>query len=154
MGKSYSLDLRERVIDFVGCGGSRRQAASHFSVSPSFAVKLWRHREKTGSLAPAKQGRPSGGGKLANHRDFLIAQVEKRPDITMPELAALLEAERGVTASPASLSRLLCRAGFTYKKNAAGDGARTRRHKGCADVPDFEAAAFYAHDATSPCLCG
>jgi transposase len=110
MGKSYSLDLRERIIDFVGCGGSRRQAASHFSVS----------------LAPAKQGRPSGGGKLANHRDFLIAQVEKRPDVTMPELAALLEAERGVTASPASLSRLLCRAGFTYKKNAAGDGARTR----------------------------
>ena len=38
MGKSYSLDLRERVIDFVGSGGSRRQAASHFSVSPSFAV--------------------------------------------------------------------------------------------------------------------
>jgi len=67
-----------------------------------------------------------GGGKLAGHRDFLIAQVEKRPDITMPELAAELEAERGVKASPASLSRLLCRAGFTYKKNAAGDGARTR----------------------------
>jgi transposase len=126
MGKSYSLDLRERVFAFVGCGGSRRQAASHFDVSPSFAVKLWRRREKTGSLEPAKQGRPLGGGKLANHRDFLIARVEKRPDITMPELAAELETERGVKASPASLSRLLCRAGFTYKKNAAGDGARTR----------------------------
>jgi transposase len=34
----------------------------------------------------------------------------------MPELAAVLAAERGVQASPASLSRLLCRAGFTYKK--------------------------------------
>ena len=116
MGKSYSLDLRERVMDFVGCGGSRREAASHFDVSPSFAVKLWRHREKTGSLEPAKQGRPCGGGKLAKAREFLIAYVEKRPDITMPELAALLEAQRGVKASPASLSRLLCRAGFTYKK--------------------------------------
>ena len=126
MGKSYSLDLRERVIEFVGSGGTRRQAAIHFVVSPSFAVKLWRRREKTGSLEPAKQGRPLGGGKLANHRDFLIAQVEKRPDITMPELAAELKAERGVKASPASLSRLLCRAGFTYKKNAAGGGARTR----------------------------
>ena len=115
MGKSYSLDLRERVVGFVGGGGSRRQAASHFSASPSFAVKLWRHQEKTGSLTPAKQCRPSGGGKLANHRDLLIACVEKRPDITMPELAAVLEAERGAKASPASLSRLLCRAGFTYK---------------------------------------
>jgi transposase len=126
MGKSYSLDLRERVIGFVGAGGSRRRAASQFDVSPSFAIKLWRRQEKTGSLEPAKQGRPSGTGKLANHRDYLIAQVQKRPDITMPELAALLEAERGVTASPASLSRLLCRAGFTFKKNAAGRGAKTR----------------------------
>ena len=126
MGKSYSLDLRERVFAFVGCGGSRRQAADHFDVSPSFAVKLWRRREKTGSLEPAKQGRPLGGGKLAGHRDFLIAQVEKRPDITMPELAALLEAERGVKTS-----RLLCHGCFAgrgsrIKKNAAGGGARTR----------------------------
>jgi transposase len=126
MGRSYSLDLRERVIDFVGAGGSRRQAAGHFSVSPSFAVKLWRRREKTGSPAPAKQGRPAGGGKLASCREFLIACIEKRPDITMPELAAILEAERGVKASPASLSRLLCKAGYTYKKNASGGGARTR----------------------------
>lgn len=126
MGKSYSLDLRERVFGFVGCGGSRREAASHFEVSPSFAVKLLRRREKTGSLEPAKQGRPSGGGKLAKVRDFLIARVENHPDITMPELAAALEAEKGVKASPSSLSRFLCLAGFTYKKNAAGGGARSR----------------------------
>jgi hypothetical protein len=49
-----------------------------------------------------------GGGKLAGHRDFLIAQAEKRPDITMPELAALLEAERGVKTSPASLYKSGC----------------------------------------------
>jgi transposase len=126
MGKSYSLDLRERVFRFVGAGGSRREAASHFGVSPSFAVKLWSRQQKTGALTPAKQGRPIGGGKLARHRSFLIGCVEKRPDITMPELAAVLEVERGVTASPASLSRFLCKAGFSYKKNTAGGGARTR----------------------------
>ena len=58
MGKSYSLDLRERVIGFVASGGSRRQAASHFKVSPSFSVKLCSHSQKTGSPVPAKQGRP------------------------------------------------------------------------------------------------
>jgi len=126
MGKSYSLDLRERVANFVEAGGSRRQAAGHFGVSPSFAVKLRRRQQETGSLEPAKQGRPPGSGKLADHRDFLIAQVKKRPDVTMPDLAAILKAERDVTANPASLSRLLCRAGFTYKKNASGGGARTR----------------------------
>ena len=34
----------------------------------------------------------------------------------MPELSARLEAECGVEAQPASLSRFLCRRGFTYKK--------------------------------------
>src|SRR3954451_1508388 len=34
----------------------------------------------------------------------------------MPELARALQVERDVIASPASLSRVLCHAGFTYKK--------------------------------------
>ena len=34
----------------------------------------------------------------------------------LPELAEKLLGKRGIAAHPASLSRLLCRAGFTYKK--------------------------------------
>ena len=68
-----------------------------------------------------------GDGKLSAHRGFLIEQVEAKPDITMPELVARLEAERGVRANPASLSRVLCAAGFTYKKSPDGFGTRTRR---------------------------
>jgi transposase len=56
--------------------------------------------------------------------------VEKKPDITMPELAARLMKEHGITATPAALSRLLCRNGFTYKKSPDGGGMRTRRHSG------------------------
>jgi len=41
------------------------------------------------------------------------------------ELAAWLETEHGVTADPSNLSKLLCKEGFTYKKNAAGLGERT-----------------------------
>ncbi len=79
-------------------------------------MKLLSRLRKTASLAPAAQGRPRGGGKLAKHRGFLIARVEQQPDITMPELAAALEAAAAGRASPASLSRFLCKAGFTYKK--------------------------------------
>jgi transposase len=127
MGKSYSPDLRARVSGFVEAGHSRREAARHFGVSPSFAVKLEALRRETGSLKPAKQGRPRGNGKLEPHKAFMIARVKQKPDITMPELAAELLAARGVEASPASLSRVLCNAGFTYKKTAHGVGARTRR---------------------------
>ncbi|MEZ5916165.1 MAG: hypothetical protein R3C40_01080 [Parvularculaceae bacterium] len=55
--------------------------------------------------------------------------MREKPDITMPELAAVLEAERGVQAHPTCLSKLLCAAGFTYKKNSSGVGTRTLRRE-------------------------
>src|SRR4051812_12607486 len=116
MGQSYSLDLRARIVGHVRAGHSRREAARHFRVSASCAVKLLKRADRKGSVRPAHRGRPRGSGKLAAHQAFLIGRVEAQPDITMPELAAGLEAERGVIASPASLSRVLCTAGFTYKK--------------------------------------
>jgi transposase len=128
MGKGYSLDLRKRVVSHVKSGHSRRDAARRFGVSESCAVKLLQRVEATGSPAPARQGRPPGGGKLAPHRDFLIAQVKAKNDITMPELAVVL-LKRGVEADPSSLSRVLCEAGFSYKKSAHGLGARTSRRR-------------------------
>ena len=126
MAQSYSLDLRVRVAGFVEAGHSCRAAARHFRVSDSFAIKLMRRRRQSGSPAPARQGRPCGTGKLAPYEPFLIRTVEAKPDITMPELAARLLEEHGVAAAPASLSRLLCRRGFTYKKTGDGGGMRTR----------------------------
>ena len=126
MGRCYSMDLRERVTGFVAQGYSRRAAARRLSVSESFAIKLVRHQEQSGSPAPVRQGRPPGTGKLAPFQAFLIQEVERTPDITMPDLAERLLSEHGVRAAPAVLSRLLCRCGFTYKKIADGVGVRTR----------------------------
>ncbi|PVE20211.1 IS630 family transposase, partial [Microvirga sp. KLBC 81] len=116
MTQSYSLDLRVRVAAFVEAGHSRRAAARHFGVSDSFAIKLLQRQRQSGSPAPARQGRPRGSGKLAPYETFLIEAVETKPDITMPELAVRLLEDHGVAAAPATLSRLLCRHGFTYKK--------------------------------------
>ncbi len=127
MTRSYSLDLRVRVAGFVEAGHSCRAAARHFGVSDSFAIKLMQRRGQSGSPAPARQGRPRGTGKLAPYAAFLIQAVETKPDITMPDLAARLWDEHGVVAAPATLSRFLCRQGFTYKKTADGGGTRTRR---------------------------
>lgn len=126
MGRSYSMDLRERILGFIKGGGTCRGAARRFGVSASCAVKLVARVERTGSAAPARQGRPRGGGKLAPFSGFLIAKVGAAPDITMPELALALEEAHGVSAHPASLSRFLKGLGFTYKKIAHGQGARTR----------------------------
>lgn len=125
MGKALSTDLRERIVADVNGGNTRRGAAARFEVAASTAVRLKARYDETGSVASARIGRPPGSGKLGEHRAFIIGQVEERPDITMPELAALLD-ERGVVVDPSNLSKFLCKAGYSYKKNAAGGGERTR----------------------------
>ena len=127
MGRSYTVDLRERVAAFVEAGHSRRAAARHFAVGESFAIKLMQRVSRSGSCAPGRQGRPPGGGKLARYTAFLVGAVENKPDITMPELQARLLDAHAVTAAPAALSRFLCRHGLTYKKSAAGRRARSAR---------------------------
>lgn len=126
MGKAYSGDLRERVAARILAGHSRRNASRHFGVSPSFAIKLAQRVAVTGSVAPSRMGRPAGSGKLAPYLARLIGWVEAQPDITMPELAAKLLEATGAVAHPASLSRALLNAGFSVKKNTAGDRMRTR----------------------------
>jgi transposase len=126
MGTCRSDDLRARVTEAVAAGSSRRAAAKRFSVSVSSAIRWSARALIEGSPKPRQQGRPAGKGPLANHLAYLIAVVEAEPDITMPELAARLHAERGVVGATASLSKLLCRAGFTYKKTTDGIGMRTR----------------------------
>ena len=126
MGKSSSVDLRIRIVGEIERGQSCRAAARRFGVSAATAVRLAQRKARTGSVAPARQGRPAGSGLLGTHIDALAGWVDADDDITMPELAARLLAERGVKAHSASLSRLLIRQGFTVKKNAAGERNRSR----------------------------
>ena len=125
MGKAISNDLRVRMVRGIASGKSRRAVAAQFEVAPSTAVRVHARYAATGSVEPARQGRPRGSGKLGPYREVLIEKVKAQPDITMPDLAAWLEAEHGVTADPSNLSKLLCKAGFSYKKNAAGLRERT-----------------------------
>lgn len=127
MGQSISNDLRRRMVRGVKNGKTRRAVAAQFEVAPSTAVRLFARYQATGSVKPARQGREPGNGKLGPHKDFIIDRVKRQPDITMPELAQVLQAERDVTVDPSNISKLLCRAGFTYKKNTAGVGTRTQR---------------------------
>ena len=131
MGRAYSLDLRERISDYVARGGSRRAAARHFGVSPSTAVRIAAQMQERGTLEPRRIGRPPGRGKLAPYVDFLVEIVEAVPDIALAELAAALEAEHGVRAHPSSISRVLIKAGLTFKKSRS----RRRSETGPRSAP-------------------
>ena len=126
MPKAYSVDLRERVVGFVEAGHSRRAAAVHFSVSPSFVINLMAAFRQCGVLAP----KAAGGwrhSKLDPHRVFILRRVAEKDDITMPELAGELHATSGTKAAPASLSRWLIRNGLSFKKKPSGQRMRPAR---------------------------
>lgn len=127
MGRSYSQDLRDRVIDAVERGGmSCRAAARRFGVSDSSAIKWLQRYRKTGRRSPVGTGghRPS---VLAPHRDFLQAARVEKPDITLAALCARLAAERGVKADTGMLSRFFRREGITIKKRPSRRRSATAR---------------------------
>ena len=72
MGRSTSLDLRDRIVRGIAEGHSRRAMADRYQVAPSTAVRVQDRFKATGSLEPAKQGRPIGSGKLGLHRSIII----------------------------------------------------------------------------------
>ena len=120
MGKAYSQDLRTRVHQHIDAGHSRRDAGRRFGVSASTAIRLEARYRRTGDLAPRKQGRPKGQGKLAPFIGFLTGTVDGTPDVTLLELAQALASQHGITVCQSSISRALQAAGYTYKKIADG----------------------------------
>ena len=54
----YPGDLRIRVIEFVEAGASRRDAAEHFEVSASSAIRWLQRFHEDGTFEPM----PRGGG--------------------------------------------------------------------------------------------
>ena len=115
MGRSLSMDLRERVVRFVEQGNSRRAAGRHFQVSHSTAIRLMSRKAATGTISLKQQGRQRDS-KLASALPFLIEIVESVPDITLAELAAAVKDEYKIAASLPTLSRALTSAGYTFKK--------------------------------------
>ena len=115
MPKSYSSDLRGRVIEAVEMGASRHEAAELFEVSVSSAVKWLQRWREIRSAAP----KPRGGSvsPLERRAAQILAVVEEQPDLTLKEIVAELRRRR-IRTSRSALSR--CRAGGRFLLAAGG----------------------------------
>ena len=133
MPKPCSLELRERVVEAVESGASRREAAEWFDVSPSSAIKWMQRRRETGSIA----AKPSGGSisPLERHADFLLALVAGQPDLTLDEIVAAMRKQR-IPGSRTSVWRFFKRHDITFKKKPARGGAGTCRRGAGASALD------------------
>jgi transposase len=134
MGKSLSLDIRERIVSLVEAGHSCHEASRQLCISAASAVRIMQRRRRTGSVAPALQGRPRQS-KLDVVSGFIKGQIDAAPDITMPELATVLFEGHEIRATPAMLSRhLIHRLGYTYKKIPDRYG-KAARAGACRAIP-------------------
>lgn len=118
MARPYSLDLRERVVALVSGGMSCHEAAELNSIVPSTVVKWTQRLRLTGSPA----AKPMGGKRpylLEGERDWLLARIREKPDLTLHALLGELAEARGVVVSCDTLWRFLKREGISFKKNAA-----------------------------------
>src|SRR5437660_10264030 len=125
MAKPYSQDLRERVVGSVVAGRSCRATAAIFGVSVASVVKWSQRFRATGSAAAYWMGghRPR---VLAGQRDWVVARLGEKPDLTLRALVAELVG-RGVPASYGALWRLLKAEGITVKKKPVRRRARSSR---------------------------
>ncbi len=115
MGKSYPLEIRERVVAYVEAGHTHRAAARVYSTSVSFVNNMVKLKKQTGSLHPRKQGNP-GVGKLSPYEDWVRERIEKKGDLTLDALSLELAQVHGVTVHRASIGALLRRLGLSHKK--------------------------------------
>ena len=130
MPKPCSQDLRERVLEAVETGASRREAAERFEVSPSSAIKWMQRWHETGSLA----AKPIGGSisRLEKHADWLLTLIGEQPDLTLDEIVVAMR-KRRVAGSRSAVWRLFARHGISFKKTLRAaeqerpDVARARR---------------------------
>ena len=127
MARPYSTDLRDRVVASVTGGRTCRATAALFGVSVASVVKWAQRFRATGSVAASKMGgwRPL---LLKSERDWLLARIAEKPDLTLRAVMAELAA-RGTPASYGAVWRFFAREGITLKKKPARQRAGPRRRR-------------------------
>ncbi|HQT79367.1 MAG TPA: helix-turn-helix domain-containing protein [Rhodopila sp.] len=119
MGRPYSVDLRERVVAAFRGGVSRAEVAARCEVSES-SVQRWARLERHSGSVAAK---PMGGKRplsLLAHRDWVLARIERQPNIPLREMLADLH-QRGAKAGYQALWNLVRRANLSEKSLHASE---------------------------------
>jgi transposase len=139
MPEAYSSDLRERVVEAVETGASRRRGAERFEVSVASAVKLLRRWPEKRGATPKPRGESVS--------PEILALIAEQLDLTLVETVAELRKRRRIKTSRSSLWRFLDRHDIAFEKSPQAverqraDVARARRRwmrsKACLIPPSW-----------------
>jgi transposase len=114
MGKPYSEDLRQGIVQAIKSGHTYEEAAELCGVSVSSVSRFLTRWRSTGSVSPEKFGGYKGY-VLEPYKRQVVRWVDTQPDITLSELQARFAKER-VAVSQTAIFRFLRHLEFTFKK--------------------------------------
>src|SRR5215218_10473637 len=132
---AYSEDLREKIIEALGRGMGKSEAARTFSVSLSSVKRYAKLAEEGRPLAPKK--RPGSKPKLDERSSKLLEEdLKERPFITLQQRCEYLRTIASLEVSRSTVCRAIKRMNSTRKKGedrpdlATGDATHIRHHDG------------------------
>jgi transposase len=112
---AYSVDLRERIVQAVDDGMTKRRAARTFRVGLNTVKRYVDQYHETGDLKPKPiPGRPPE--IKVQQEPLLVAQAEATPDASLAEHCDSWAKSQGVRVSPSTMCRMLKRVKWTRKK--------------------------------------
>ena len=113
---AYSEDLRKKIVEALGRGATKSEAARTFGISRSSVKRYAKLADEGRPLAPKK--RPGLKPKLDEAaRKLLEEDLEERPAATLRQRREYLRAAVGVSVSESTVSRELGRLGWSRKKD-------------------------------------
>jgi transposase len=116
MGKAYSYDFRQKVMQAIELDGYKKSEVSEmFNISRN-TINLWCQRKvATGDVQAKPRAQGSPQQKITDWEKFQ-AFAKEHNDKTQVEMAALWEGD----VSDRTISRALARMGLTRKKRLTG----------------------------------
>ena len=113
--RAYSKDLREKIVDAIGRGMPKAQAARTFGIGIS-TVKRYASKAQRGE--PLEPGKASGKRPKMDERlsKLLKEDLKERPFATLQERCDYVKAISGLSVSSSTMYRAIARIGSTRKK--------------------------------------
>jgi transposase len=113
--KAYSKDLREKIVDAIGRGMPKAQAARTFGIGIS-TVKRYASKAQRGE--PLEPGKAPGKRPKMDERlsKLLKEDLKERPFATLRERCDYVKVISGLSVSRSTMCRAIARIGSTRKK--------------------------------------
>lgn len=125
---AYSLDLRLKVLDAVNRGIPRKEVVRTFGVSMPTLERYLKRRREGAELAPGRSpGRTPAICSSVEERRMLWKQLEENDEATLERHCELWEKKRKVRVSVSTMSRVVLKLGWTFKKSRWEPPSETKR---------------------------